>query len=69
MNHINKCTQHQIPDLGQVQTIAADLNVLMVPDLIPYLKQQDIERHTIKYQFECFNLIKKKTVLTQMNIH
>ena len=30
---------HQIPDLGQVQTIAAILNILMVPNLLPFLKQ------------------------------
>ena len=32
-------TVHQIPDLGQVQTHAAGLNVLMVPNLLPFLKQ------------------------------
>ena len=29
-------TVHQIPDLGQVQTHAAGLNVLMVPNLLPF---------------------------------
>ena len=29
-------TVHQIPDLGQVQTFAAGLNVLMVPNLLPF---------------------------------
>ena len=32
-------TEHQITDLGQVKTIAAGFNVLMVPYLCPYLKQ------------------------------
>ena len=29
-------TVHQIPDLGHVQTFAAGLNVLMVPNLLPF---------------------------------
>ena len=29
-------TVHQIPDLGQVQTFAAGLNVLMDPNLLPF---------------------------------
>ena len=29
-------TVHQIPDLGQVQTFAAELNVLMDPNLLPF---------------------------------
>ena len=29
-------TVHQIPDLGQVQTFAAGLNVLMVPNLLSF---------------------------------
>ena len=29
-------TVHQIPDLGQVPTFAAGLNVLMVPNLLPF---------------------------------
>ena len=29
-------TVHQIPDLGQVQTFAAGLNVLMGPNLLPF---------------------------------
>ena len=29
-------TVHQIPDLGQVQTFEAGLNVLMVPNLLPF---------------------------------
>ena len=29
-------TVHQIPDLGQVQTLTAGLNVLMVPNLLPF---------------------------------
>ena len=29
-------TVHQIPDLGQVQTFAAGLNVLMVSNLLPF---------------------------------
>ena len=32
-------TENQIPDLGQVQTIAVGLNVLMVPNFLPFLKQ------------------------------
>ena len=32
-------TVHQIPYLGHVQTFAAGLNVLMVPNLLPFLKQ------------------------------
>ena len=32
-------TEQQIPYLGQVQTIAAGLNVLMIPNLYPYPKQ------------------------------
>ena len=32
-------TVHQIPDLGQVQTFAAGLNILMVPNLLLFLKQ------------------------------
>ena len=39
MNHIKKTTEHQIPDLGQVQTIVEELNVLIVPNLLLYLKQ------------------------------
>ena len=31
-------TVHQIPDLGQVQTFAAALNVLMVPNRLPFSK-------------------------------
>ena len=31
-------TVHQIPDLGQVQTYAAGLNVLMVPNLLPFFE-------------------------------
>ena len=29
-------TVHQIPDSGQVQTFAVGLNVLMVPNLLPF---------------------------------
>ena len=29
-------TEHQVPDLGQVQTNAAGLNVLKVPNLHPF---------------------------------
>ena len=29
-------TVHQIPNLGQMQTFAAGLNVLMVPNLLPF---------------------------------
>ena len=35
-NNQTKTTEHQIPDLGQVQTIAAVLNVLMVFNLLPF---------------------------------
>ena len=34
--HKQTTTVHQIPDLRQVQTFAAGLNVLMVPNLLPF---------------------------------
>ena len=37
MNYINR--RHNCPDLGQVQTFAAGFNVLIVPNLLLFLKQ------------------------------
>ena len=55
-------TEHQIPDLGQMQPIAVGLNVLMVPNLLPFLKQQyniTTQKHTTKYQLEGLTQSKK----------
>ena len=38
MTSTNDNHWHQVPDLGQVQTNAADLNVLKEANLHPYLK-------------------------------
>ena len=47
-------TVYQIPDLGQVQTFAAGLNVLMDPNqILPFSEtiayHHNIEKHTVKY--------------------
>ena len=41
-------TEHQIPDLGQVQTIAAGLNVLMVPNLNAPLSEIIVYHHNVE---------------------
>ena len=37
--HQQTTYQYQIPDLGQVQTIAAGFKLLIIPNLHPHLKQ------------------------------
>ena len=32
-------TVHTFPDLGQMQTFTSGLNFLMIPNLLPFLKQ------------------------------
>ena len=52
-------TEQQAPDLGQVHSNAAGLNVITGANLHPNLIQINIKRHTIQYQLKWINSLKK----------